>query len=85
MNDGPALVEAVEHRARVEGGGAFLGRAAHTEVAVADREDRFVRRAVAGAAALIAAIVVKLWLPNRHREPEAETAEITPALAPQPV
>jgi hypothetical protein len=39
---------------------------------------------VAGAAALIAAIVVKLWLPNRHREPEAATAGIAPALAPQP-
>ena len=39
---------------------------------------------VAGAAALIAAIVVKLWLPDRHREPEAATGGIAPALAPQP-
>jgi EmrB/QacA subfamily drug resistance transporter len=39
---------------------------------------------VAGAAALIAAIVVKLWLPNRHLEAQAETVTIAPSLAPQP-
>ena len=39
--------------------------------------------AVAGAAALIAAIVVKLWLPSRHIDAEPEAATIAPALAPQ--
>ena len=32
---------------------------------------------VAGAAALVAAVVVKLWLPDRHRE---RTAALEPAL-----
>ena len=40
--------------------------------------------AVAGAAALIAAVVVKLWLPSRHARAEPWRSTTGPALAPQP-
>jgi EmrB/QacA subfamily drug resistance transporter len=39
---------------------------------------------VAGAAALIGAVVVKLWLPAQHRDADAETVERQPPLGIQP-
>jgi MFS transporter, DHA2 family, multidrug resistance protein len=37
---------------------------------------------VAGAVALIAAVVVKVWLPNRHRGTQADTTGLVAAPAP---
>ena len=48
VGDRPGLVEAVEHHPAVVGGRALLGRAAHAEVAVAEREHRLERGIVAG-------------------------------------